>query len=69
VASEVLDLFQKKSRFGVEIYNCLQGEDILSDVTTGQTVNDYWTKTDYKSDSAWTKAIRLVEAVAKEYKV
>ena len=68
VASEVLDLFQKKSRFGVEIYNCLQGEDILSDVTTGQTVNDYWTKTDYKSDSAWTKAIHLVEAVAKEYK-
>ena len=66
VASDTLQPFQKKTKFGNEIYACLQGEDILADVTTGQTIIDYWGKTEYKTDENWKHAIKLVEAVVKE---
>lgn len=68
VASDTLKPFQHKTKFGGEIYNCLQGEDILTDITTAQTLNDYWGQTSYKSDDNWKHAIKLVEAVAEEYK-
>lgn len=68
VASDTLKPFQRKTKFGNEIYTCLQGEDILADVTTGQTIVDYWGKTEYKTDDNWKQAIKLVEAVAEEFK-
>lgn len=68
VASDTLKPFQHKVKFGNEIYACLQGEDILADVTTGQTIIDYWGKTEYKSDDNWKHAIILVDAVVEEYK-
>ena len=68
VASDTLKLFQHKTKFGNEIYTCLQGEDILSDITTSQTIIDYWGKTDYKSEDNWKHAINLVNAVEEEYK-
>ena len=68
VASDTLKPFQHKAKFGNEIYTCLQGEDILADVTTGQTIIDYWGKTEYKTEPAWNKAIKLIEAVTEEYK-
>ena len=67
VASDTLNLFQKKTKFGNEIYACLQGEDLLADVTTGQTIIDYWGKTDYKTEDNWKHAICLVNAVSQEY--
>ena len=68
VVSDTLKPFQKKTKFGNEIYTCLQGEEILADITTGQTVIDYWGKTDYKSDPNWKHAIKLVEVVVEEIK-
>lgn len=68
VASDTLKPFQHKTKFGNGIYACLQGEDILADVTTGQTLVDYWGKTEYKTDDNWKHAIKLVEAVTEEYK-
>ena len=67
VASDAIKVFQHKTKFGNEIYTCLQGEDILSDITTGQTIIDYWGKTEYKTDDNWKHAIKLVEAVTKEH--
>lgn len=67
VASDTLKPFQHKTKFGNEIYACLQGEDILADVTTGQTIIDYWGKTEYKTDDNWKHAIKLVNAVEEEY--
>lgn len=68
VASDSLKLFQKKSKFGNEIYALLQGEEILTGVTTGQTITDYWGKTDYKSEPAWKEAIKLVNTVSEGYR-
>lgn len=68
VASDTFNPFVKKSKFGNEIYNCLKGEDILADITTGQTIIDYWGKTEYKSDDNWKHAIKLVNAVEAEFK-
>lgn len=68
VASDTLKPFQHKTKFGNEIYTCLQGADILADVTTGQTIIDYWGKTEYKTDDNWKHAIKLVNAVEEEYK-
>ena len=68
VAADAIHPFVKKTKFGNEIYNCLKEEDIMADVTTGQTIIDYWGKTEYKSDDNWKQAIKLVEAVENEYK-
>jgi hypothetical protein len=68
VASDTFSPFVKKTKFGNEIYQCLEGEEILADITTGQTIIDYWGKTEYKSDDNWKHAIKLVNAVAAEYK-
>ena len=68
VAADTIKPFVKKTKFGNEIYNCLLGEDIMADVTTGQTINDYWGKTEYKTDDNWKQAIKLVVAVENEYK-
>ena len=68
VAADTLHVFVKKTKFGNEIYNCLKGEEIMADITTGQTVNDYWGKTEYKSESNWELAIKLVKAVEEKYK-
>ncbi len=46
---------QHKSKFGNEVYPCLQGENLLADVTTGQTIIDYWGKNDYKTEPAWNE--------------
>ena len=68
VASDTLKPFQHKTKFGNEIYACLQGEYILADVTTGQTLVDYWGKTEYKTEDNWKYAIKLVNTVAEGYK-
>ena len=68
VAADTINPFVKKTKFGNEIYECLTGEDIIADITTGQTIVDYWGKTEYKSDDNWKDAIKLVEAVENEYK-
>ncbi len=67
VASDAIHPFAKKTRIGNDIYNSLEGEDVLADITTGQTIVDYWGKTEYKSDDNWNHAIKLVNAVAAEY--
>ena len=66
-AGNVLHIFQKKTTFGREIYQCLKDEAIVRDVN-GDTVNSYYSKTDYQTDTAWRRAIKLVNAVAEEYK-
>lgn len=62
-----LHILGKRTAMGKEIYNCLQGEDIVEDANA-ETVNSYFSKTGYKSDAAWKRAIRLVDAVVNEYK-
>lgn len=66
-ANNTLHIFVNKTMFGKHICTCLQGEDIVSDVND-DTVNSYYSKTDYKSDDNWKNAIKLVEAVAADYK-
>lgn len=68
VASDTMHPFERKTKFGNEIYNCLSDEEVMADVTTGQTIIDYWGKTEYKTDSNWNHAIKLVEAVGNEFK-
>lgn len=66
-AGNALHIFQKKTTFGREIHQCLKEEAIVRDVN-GDTVNSYYSKTDYQSDTVWRRAIKLVNAVADEYK-
>ena len=69
VASDSIHLFVKKTKFGNEIYKCLADEDVMADITTGQTIVDYWGKTEYKSEPNWEHAIKLVKAVEEEYRI
>lgn len=62
-----LKILMKKTGFGKEIYKCLKGEPIIQDANE-DTVNTYFTKTGYKKEANWQKAILLVQAVEKEYK-
>ena len=62
-----LQILGKRTAMGKEIYRCLQGEAIVQDANE-ETVNSYFSKTGYKTDSNWKHAIRLVEAVAGEYR-
>lgn len=64
-ADNTLHIFVNKTTFGKEIYNCLQGEEIVEDAN-GETVNTYYSKTGYKSEHNWKQAIKLVEAVEKD---
>ena len=52
---------------GKQIHACLKAEAIVSDVTEG-SVQDYYSKSDFKSEDHWKQAIRLVEAVVGELK-
>lgn len=65
-ANKALHLFVKKTSMGKEIYRCLEGEDIVQDVSD-VSINSYYTKTDYRKKENWKRAIGLVDAVAKEY--
>ncbi len=66
-AHNTLLLFLSKPSFGKHLYQCLQDKAIVSDVNE-DTVNSYWSKTDYQHDDNWQKAIKLVNAVEKQYK-
>lgn len=66
MANDSLHVFEKKTALGKKIYYCLEGEAIVNDANA-DTVNSYYSKTGYKSDYAWKKAIHLVDAVANEF--
>lgn len=67
VANDSLHLFEKKTALGKKIYACLEGEAVVQDANA-DTVNSYYSKVGYRSDYTWRNAIRLVNAVANEYK-
>lgn len=60
-----LRVFARRPALGQEIYRCLEGAAIVQDAN-GDTVNSYFSKTGYKGDASWKRAIRLVEAVTKD---
>ena len=66
-ANNTLHLFVKKTSMGKVIFRCLEGEDIVQDIND-VTVNSYFTKSGYKTDDNWKRAIRLIDAVENEYK-
>lgn len=61
-----LHILGKKTGLGKEIYSCLSGEDIVQDVGS-DTVNTYFTKTGYRSDTNWKRIIRLIDAISETY--
>lgn len=67
IAHNLQGIFVKKTLFGQDIHKCLEGEIVVKDVNA-ETVNSYWSKTGYKTDKNWNRAIKLVEAVEAEYK-
>ena len=58
-------VFVKKTGLGKEIYRCLEGETIVQDANA-ETVNSYFSKTGYRSESGWQRAVKLVETVLKD---
>jgi len=66
-AIDTLHILAHTTAPGKQIHACLKAEDIVKGVSES-SVQDYYSKTDYKSEDNWKYAIRLVEAVADEYK-
>ena len=66
-AVDSLHILAKATAPGKQIYDCLKYDSIVSDVNP-DTVQSYYSKTDYKSEANWRHAIRLVAAVVTEYK-
>lgn len=67
IANDSLHLFEKKKTMGKKIFECLEGQPIVSDANA-DTVNSYYSKSGYRTDFSWKQAIRLVDTVADEYK-
>lgn len=67
VANDSLHLFEKKTAMGRRIFECLDGQPIVSDANA-DTVNSYYSKSGYRTDFSWKQAIRLVDTVANEIK-
>ena len=67
VAIDSLNNLKSNKAPGKQIYQCLKDEDFAKD-TEENTVNTYYTKQDYKvREERWKNAIKLVNAVEKEY--
>ena len=67
IANDSLHLFEKKKTMGKKIFECLEGQPIVSDANA-DTVNSYYSKSGYRTDFSWKQAIHLVDTVADEYK-
>ena len=72
VANDSLAFFKHTTSYGKKIYTCLKDEPIMSEVTDAETIQSYWSKQGYgvepTMEESWREAIKLVEAVKKEYK-
>ena len=70
VAQDCLHPFKKTTSLGKKIYLCLKDEPIMADVTDGETIQSYYSKQGYgvNTDYSWEHAIKLLDAVKKEYK-
>ena len=69
VAADCLHVFKPTKALGKKIYGCLKDETIMSDVKDDATIQSYWSKQGYgvTTEENWTQAIRLIDAVKKEY--
>ena len=67
VAHNLMNIFAKKTAMGKEIYHCLEGQAIVEDANS-ETVNSYYSKTDYRKKENWKDVIELLDAVEEEYK-
>lgn len=70
VANDTLAFFKPAKALGKKIYACLKDEPIMSDVTDDATIQSYWSKQGYgviTDKNSWAQAIKLVDAVKKEY--
>lgn len=61
-----MKILGKKVGLGKEIYLCLEGEDIVQGANE-KTVNTYFTKTGYRTDASWKRAIQLIDLVENDY--
>ena len=70
VAQDCLHPFKNTTSLGKKIYLCLKDEPIMADVTDGETIQSYYSKQGYgvNTDYSWEHAIKLLDAVKKEYK-
>lgn len=68
-ANDSLEFFKSTKAYGKKIYACLKDEPIMDDVTDADTIQAYWSKQGYgvNTDYNWEQAIKLVDAVKKEY--
>ena len=66
MAVDALHILKKSTSQGKQVFQCLKGEGFVRDLSE-DTVQTYFSKTDYKHTDNWKHAIKLVEAVAKEY--
>ena len=69
VAADCTQCFKPATGYGKKMYLCLKGEAIMSEVTDDNTLQSYWSKQGYgvNMDFNWKRAIKLVDAVKKEY--
>lgn len=66
VAVDSLHILRKATAQGKQVYQCLKDEDFVRGISE-DTVQTYFSKTEYKLSENWAQAITLVDAVAKEY--
>ena len=69
VADDSLHVFKRVTALGKRIYTCLKDESLMEDITDGNTIQTYYSKQGYKvNEESWKQAIKLIEAIEKQYK-